>query len=62
MDGPAANASGLNPYINPFGGNEGIKTVKLLKLHVEIPPDQARDPTGGLGIDEGIPAKSAGVQ
>jgi hypothetical protein len=62
MDRPAANASGLGADINPLGGHQGIKAVELLKLHVKIPTDQTRNPPGGLGVDEGIPAQSASVQ
>jgi hypothetical protein len=36
--------------------------MELLKFHVKIPTNQARDPTGGLRVDESIPAKGAGVK
>jgi hypothetical protein len=62
MDRPAANTGGLDPNIDPLGGHEGVETMELLKFHVKVPSNQARDPTGSLRVDESFPAKGAGIK
>jgi hypothetical protein len=34
----------------------------LLKFHVEVTSNQARNPTRSLGMDQGISCQSAGVE
>jgi hypothetical protein len=58
----AANTGGLDPDIDPLGGHEGVETMELLKFHVKISSNQARDPTGSLRVDEGLPAEGAGIK
>ena len=62
MGRPATNAGGLRANIDPLGGNKGIQAMKLLKFHVEIPTNEARNPPGGLCVDERISAKGASVE
>ena len=62
MDRPATNASGLRADVDPLGGNQGIQAMKLFKFHVEIPSDEARDPTGSLSVEKGFSAKGTGVE
>ena len=57
----AANACGLGADVGPFGGNKGVKAMKLLKLHVEVTPDEAGDPPRSFSIQQSIPTEGAGV-
>ena len=36
--------------------------MELLKFHVEVPPNKARNPTGTFSIQQSFPAKDAGVK
>jgi hypothetical protein len=36
--------------------------MKLIKLHIKVAADKARNPPRSLSIQQGIPAKGAGVE
>ena len=46
MSRSATNAGRLRTYIYPLRGNKGVQAVKLFKLHVEIPTNEAGNPPG----------------
>ena len=62
MDRPATNASGLRADVDPLGDHQGIQAMKLFKFHIEIPTNEARDPTGGLSVEQGFSAQGTGVE